>query len=160
MKAEDLFHLGIVTETFEQTKDELSSLFGYEWGPEVGGPIAVTLPSGDATIDMTCAFSVTEPRLEIVRAVPGATLWDAGQGQGIHHAGYWSDDVAADAAELTRCGYVTEATRLGPDGAMFFAFLRSSWGFRIELVTRAAKSSMAQCWASPNIPEPENGRQS
>ncbi len=157
MKAEDLFHLGIVTETFEQTRDELSSLFGYEWGPEVGGPINVTLPSGDATVNLRCAYSVTAPRLEIVHAVPLSTLWDASSGQGIHHVGYWSDDVAADSAELARHGYVTEATRLGTDGIPFFSFQRSPWGFRIELVSRTARTGLEQCWATPVAQETEVG---
>lgn len=160
MKSEDLFHLGIVTATFEQTRDELSSLFGYEWGPEVGGPIDVSLPSGDATVNLRCAYSVTMPRLEIVRAVPDSPLWDVNKDQGIHHAGYWSDDVAADSAELLAHGYITEATRLGPDGVPFFTFHRSPWGLRIELVSRVAKSALQQCWASPVGVESENGTQS
>ncbi|QTJ65988.1 hypothetical protein HYG77_10515 [Rhodococcus sp. ZPP] len=44
MKAEDLFHLGIVTDKPEATRMELRALFGYEWGDEIGGPIAVTVP--------------------------------------------------------------------------------------------------------------------
>jgi hypothetical protein len=38
-------------------------------------------------------------------------------GSGIHHVGNWSDDVAADSAELVRRSFVTEASRTGSDGA-------------------------------------------
>ncbi|MGW0021804.1 VOC family protein [Rhodococcus sp. NPDC003382] len=145
MKAEDLFHLGIVADDPEATREEFTALFGYEWGPEVGGAVPVTLPAGDRTVELRCAYSITEPRLEVVRSVPG-TLWEAGGG--IHHAGYWSDDVAADAAALVARGFVTEATRAGADGDLFFAFLRGTTGLRIELVTRVAEQGLQQCWGA------------
>jgi hypothetical protein len=147
LKTEDQFHVGIVAEDFEATRDQLSSLFGYQWCDEMGGAADVRLPGGDAVIDFGCVYSTTSPRLELVRPVPG-TLWEPTPGSGIHHIGYWSDDVAADTAELERHGYVTEATRIGPDGAPFFAFLRSTTvtGFRVELVTRKVQPSLEQAW--------------
>jgi hypothetical protein len=148
MKPEDQFHLGIVTDDFEGTMDALSSLLGYEWGPEVGAPTVVTLPTGTAEYELRCAFSVTAPRIEVVRSIAG-TLWEPAAGGGVHHVGYWSDDVAADSAELARHGYVTEATRTGEDGVPFFSFQRSALGFRIELVTRKAQAGLQQCWATP-----------
>jgi hypothetical protein len=143
----DQFHLGIVTAGFEATMDALTSVFGYEWGPEVGGPTAVRLPSGEAVLDLRCAFSTSVPRLELVRSIPG-TLWEPAPG-GIHHVGFWSEDVAADTAELARHGYELEASRNGDDGRPFFTFQRSATGFRIELVSTAARAGLEQCWASP-----------
>ena len=49
-------------------------------------------PSGDVELDLRFAYSATEPRLEIIRSVPGS-LWVPAPGSGIHHLGYWSDDV-------------------------------------------------------------------
>jgi Glyoxalase/Bleomycin resistance protein/Dioxygenase superfamily len=145
MKPEDLFHVGIVTHDLDATQTQLSSLLGYEWGPEIGAPIEVTLPSGVVTVEVRCAYSITTPRLEVVRSVPG-TFWEPAEGSGVHHVGYWSDDVDADAADLVSRGYITEAARSGPDGSLFFAFLRSDTGYRMELVTRAAEPSLQQCW--------------
>jgi hypothetical protein len=146
MKAEDQFHLGIVTEDLEASRSQLSTLFGYEWGPEVGGPLTVELPAGETELGLFCAYSVTTPRIELVRGIPG-TLWEPVDGVGIHHLGYWSDDVAADSAELAAQGFVTEATRTGPDGRLFFSFQRSTSGLRIELVDRSAQPALQQCWA-------------
>lgn len=147
LRPEDQFHVGmIVAEDFEVTKKQLSSLFGYEWCEDMSGSIEVELPTGGTVIGFGCTYSTTSPRVEIVRRVPG-TLWEPTPGSGIHHFGYWSDDVAADTAELERHGYVTEATRTGPDGAPFFAFLRSEAGFRVELVTRNAQPSLEGVWA-------------
>ncbi|NKQ51528.1 VOC family protein [Amycolatopsis sp. K13G38] len=144
MRAVDQFHLGIVTADFEGTMAELSSVFGYEWGAEVGGPTTVTLPGGETVLELRCAYSTSVPRLELVRGVPG-TLWEPAAG--IHHVGYWSGDVAADVAELTGQGYAIEASRTGPDGVPFFAFLRSDRGFRIELVAGSAREGLARCWS-------------
>ena len=146
MKAEDLFHLGIVTDDPRAARDELSALLGYEWGPQVGGAVDVTLPDGDRSVDLQCSYSVTEPRIEIVSAVPDTPLWAATSG--IHHLGYWSDDVESDCRLLEKEGFVVEATRALPDGGMFFAFARSRRGVLVELVTRTAESGLSRCWAT------------
>lgn len=151
LRPTDQFHVGIVAEDYEATKQRLTDLFGFEWHDDMGGATDVRLPTGDTTIDFRCTYSRmsgTGPRLEIVRQVPG-TLWEPTAGSGIHHFGYWSDDVAADTAALERHGYEAEATRTGPDGRPFFAFLRSTaqTAFRIELVSRAAQPSLERAWA-------------
>lgn len=148
MKAENLFHLGIVSDEPETVRDELSTLLGYEWGPEVGGSTAVSLPGGESTVDLRCAYSIGTPRLEVVASVPG-TLWQATPG--IHHLGYWSDDVDADCADLRKHGYTIEATRETPSGGMFFAFARSRSGLLVELVTREAEQGLSRCWATQDL---------
>jgi catechol 2,3-dioxygenase-like lactoylglutathione lyase family enzyme len=144
MRAEDQFHLGLVVEDFEATLAEFSAAFGYEWCAEIGGSVPLTLPTGNAVLDISCAYSRTLPRVEIVRRVPG-TLWEPVAGGGVHHVGYWSDDVAADAAELTRQGFVTEARRAGSGGAPF-AFLRGPSGLLVELVDRVAQPGLEKLW--------------
>lgn len=148
MRAEDQFHVGVVVEDFEAALAGLSSLFGYQWCDELGGPTQVQLPTGAALLNFRCAYSRTSPRLEIVARIPG-TLWEPAAGSGIHHVGYWSDDVAADSAELERRGYQAEATRDGPDGVPFFAFYRSATGFRVELVSRIAQPGLERSWSAP-----------
>lgn len=144
MRAEDQFHLGLVVEDFEATLAELTGAFGYEWCGEIGVTVPVTLPTGDAVLDLNCAYSRTLPRLEIVRRIPG-TLWEPVAGGGVHHVGFWSDDVAADAAELTGQGFVTEAARTGSGGAPF-AFLRGPSGLLVELVDRVAQPGLETYW--------------
>jgi catechol 2,3-dioxygenase-like lactoylglutathione lyase family enzyme len=144
VRAEDQFHLGLVVEDFEGTLAEFTAAFGYEWCAEIGGAVPLRLPTGNAVLDISCAYSRTLPRLEIVRRVPG-TLWEPVTG-GVHHVGYWSDDVAADAAELTRQGFVTEASRTGSGGAPF-AFLRGPSGLLVELVDRVARPGLEKLWA-------------
>jgi hypothetical protein len=75
-------------------------------------------------------------------------MWEPAS-SGIHHVGFWSDDVAADTAELAGGGYVLEASRPGADGKPFFTFQRSTTGFRVELVSTAARAGLERCWATP-----------
>ncbi|WP_327316574.1 VOC family protein [Streptomyces sp. NBC_01235] len=149
LRPQDQFHVGIVAENLAATTARLSQLFGLQWHDEMGAPVEVELPGGTAVLDFVCVYSKSTPRIEIVRPVPG-TLWEPTPGSGIHHLGYWSDDVAADTAELERHGYEVEATHRGPDGAPFFAFLRGGevTGFRVELVSSAARPALERLWAA------------
>jgi len=146
VRAEDQFHIGIVVEDLESTLEQLTELFGYEWCDVMGGgPTSVTGPAGEVLVDLRFAYSRTCPRLEVIRAVPG-TLWEPSD-SGVHHVGYWSDDVAADSAELVRLGWATEAVGKRPDGTPYWSFHRSPTGPRIELVSRAVQAGMEQYWA-------------
>jgi hypothetical protein len=147
VRAADQFHVGIVAEDFDATLAELAHLFGYQWCEEVGGTIPVGLPTGVADIELRCVYSKSTPRLEVVRPVPG-TVWIPAAGSGIHHVGYWSDDVAVDSAELERRGYAAEAVGVGPEGAPLWAYHRSPTGPRIELVARALQPGLESYWGS------------
>jgi hypothetical protein len=151
MRAEDQFHVGIVVDDFEGTVATLSDLFGYEWCDEMGAATPVRLPTGDDVFHLSFVYSKTSPRLEIIRAVPG-TFWQPVVGSTIHHVGYWSDDVAADAADLERRGYVWEASGLRPDGVAYWTFHRNTAGFRTELVSRALQPVLEQYWATGKVP--------
>jgi hypothetical protein len=145
VRAEDQFHIGIVVEDLESALEELSELLGYEFCDQIGGPIAVNGPGGEALVDLRFAYSRTSPRVEVIRAVPG-TLWEPSD-SGIHHIGYWSDDVAADSAALVEKGWATEAVGVRPDGTPYWSFHRSPTGPRIELVSRSVQAGMEQYWA-------------
>lgn len=145
-RPEDQFHVGIVVTDPEAVKAELTAVYGYEWTRQAGAPMRLTLPSGDAVLEVRCAYSLQAPRVEIIGAVPG-TMWEPAGGSLIHHVGYWSDDVAADAAALEQYGYECEALRRSDDGSPQFAFYRGPRGFRVELLTRAMQPSLERMWA-------------
>ena len=103
MKAADQFHVGIVVDDLDAALADLSALFGHEWCPKLSVSTPVVLPDGEATLDLVFTYSRTEPRVEVIQSMPG-TLWMPAEGSGIHHLGYWSDDVAADAAASDSSG--------------------------------------------------------
>jgi hypothetical protein len=151
VRAEDQFHVGVVVDDFEAALAELSGLFGYEWCDEVNVPTLVAFSTGEQVVDMRFAYSKTSPRLEVIQSAPG-TLWEPATGSGIHHLGYWSDNVAADSDRLTHHGFAFEAAGRRPDGATNFAFHRSVAGVRIELVSRAVLPAFEHYWATGKMP--------
>ena len=151
MKSTDQFHVGIVVDDIAAAAAELSTVFGYQWCEELGAAAQVSLPGGDTVLDLTSVYSMSTPRLELVQSIPG-TLWEPATGSGVHHLGYWSDDVAADSAELTRHGYAVEALGRRPDHTPYWAFHRSTTGPRIELVTRTLQAVLEQYWATGRKP--------
>lgn len=118
MNATNQFHIGIVVDDFDAALEELGGLFGYEWCPVFAIETPVVLPDGEIMLDLRFAYSKTQPRVEIIRAVAG-TPWVPAPGAGIHHAGYWSDDLAG--------GGRRAAHRVGRPGAAGWA--RAVLGF-------------------------------
>lgn len=146
MKPSDQFHVGIVVDDIAAAAAELSEVFGYQWCEEIGTSAEVRLPGGDTVLDLRSVYSMSTPRVELVQSIPG-TLWQPAD-SGVHHLGHWSDDVAADSAELARRGHPVEAVGTRPDGTPYWAFHRGSAGPRIELVTRTLQPVLEQFWAT------------
>jgi lactoylglutathione lyase len=150
MKAEDLYHTGIVVEDFDATMALLAETAGYRWCEEYRGDQVIQTPEGQATIEMRIVYSVTEPRLEILQAVPG-TVWTPSS-SGVHHLGYWSDDVSADGAALAARGLRLEVTAPAPDGSALWAYYKGASGPRIELVSRMLEPMLRE-WFTGAMPE-------
>lgn len=147
MRAPDQFHTGIVVDDLDGALAALTSVFGYEWGDEIRADQPVQLADGTTTVEFRFRYSCDVPRLEVIEARPG-TLWMPVRGSGIHHLGYWSDDVAADARALTAAGYEFEAAGDGPDGNRMWSYHLPTAGPRIELVDRAIEPLLAALWST------------
>src|SRR6478609_8945154 len=133
LSAGDPFHIGIVVENFESTLIELTELLGYEWCEEITNPTDVVYADGSKGVIPTAfVYSMNTPRLEIIRTVPD-TLWVPAAGSGVHHMGYWSDDIEADSDALSRRGFAAEVVGTRPDGEPYWAYHRHGSGPRIEL---------------------------
>ena len=92
---------------------------------------------------------MNEPRLEIIQAIAG-TIWEPAS-SGIHHLGYWSDDVAADSAALTAQGFELELHG-GPAEVPMFAYHRGASGPRIEILSRLVEPMFEQYWTDGKSP--------
>ena len=145
MRAADQFHVGIVVDDLDAALDDLGPLLGHEWGTEVDVETPVRLPGGVTTVRFRFRYSRTTPRLEVIQAQPG-TPWEVAAGSGIHHLGFWSDDVAGDGATLERAGYALEAAGEGADGHRSWAYHRRPGRPRIELIDRAMEPGLSTLW--------------
>ena len=147
MNATDLFHVGIVVDDLDEALKELGGLLGYEWCPVFAIETPVVLPEGEVMVDLRFVYSKTEPRVELIQARPG-TPWVPAIDSGIHHAGYWSEDVTLDGRKLEASGYAEEARGVLPEDTTIWAYYRSPRGLRIELVSRQLQAGLEQYWAS------------
>ena len=150
MRPEDLFHTGIVVDDLDATRDWLTAVAGYRWCDEYAGDQVVETPAGELTVPIRLAYSMSEPRLELVASVPG-TVWVPAD-SGVHHLGYWSDDVDGDVATLVASGLEVEVRATMPDGSGRFVYCRGPAGPRIELVSRKLAPVMTAWFATGHLP--------
>src|SRR5690242_1579957 len=108
MKPADQYHAGIVVDDFDEALDRLTQPVGYRWCEPVAVDQLIVTPDGEQTVAMRIVYSVDEPRLELLQTVPG-TIWTPSD-SGIHHLGYWSDDVDADVEGLKAIGMEVEVS--------------------------------------------------
>ena len=147
MNGADQFHVGVVVDDLDGALGDLTDLFAYHWCPALAIETPVVLPEGDLMLDLRFTYSVTTPRVEVIQSVPG-TLWVPATGSGVHHVGYWSDDVEADGRRLVARGYAEEARGVHPDGTAIWTYHRSANGPRVELVSREIQAGLEGYWSS------------
>ena len=74
MKAENLYHTGIVVDDLEAAMKWLTDVAGYTWTDVVSVDQQAVTPDGEVTIPMKMVYSGADPRLELLQTVPG-TVW-------------------------------------------------------------------------------------
>ena len=146
MEPTDLYHTGIVVEDFEGALAWLTTVAGYRWCEEFALEQSVWTPDGERTVPIRFTYSMDEPRLEVIESVTG-TVW-VPPDSGIHHLGYWCDDVGREIEALTGRGMAVEVRAPMPDGSTLWAYCRGATGPRIELVSRTLEPLMARWFAT------------
>jgi catechol 2,3-dioxygenase-like lactoylglutathione lyase family enzyme len=98
-----IWHIGIAVPGLEEGKKELSDVFGLRWRPARVRKLTLVNAAG-APYEVEChvAFSRGGPfAVEVWQAIPGTPL-DVPEAGGVHHIGYWVDDLAAEAKTARR----------------------------------------------------------
>ena len=144
LPARDQFHVGIVVDDLDAARDLLTEVAGYEWGPDMQLEYTMRLPSGPITFQQRLCYSITEPRLELVRSAAGTPLQPSPSG--LHHLGYWCGDVARSSAGLAAKGWTWECGGALPDGSPAWAYHLRPGHVRIELVSTALKAGLESLW--------------
>jgi methylmalonyl-CoA/ethylmalonyl-CoA epimerase len=109
VRARRIHHLGVAVRDLEEAYDTYTRLFGAELEHretlEEQGVEAIALLVGESRLELLGALADDTP--------VGRFL--AKRGPGMHHIGYWVDDVAAALADLAREGaqLIDEQPRLG-----------------------------------------------
>src|SRR6185437_7964891 len=109
-----IWHIGIAVPDLEQGMSELGEVFGTGWRPVRIRKLTLSDAVGRPhKVECHVAFSLGGPfAVEVWQAIPGTPL-DRPEGGGVHHIGYWVDDLAAEAKRLAALGYPAFATAGG-----------------------------------------------
>ena len=146
LRPEDQFHVGIVVDDLAAARRWFTDTMGYEWGAPMELEYTMVLPSGPLTYHQHLNYSVTEPRLELVQSVEGTPLQPSSSG--IHHFGYWCDDVEATSAALVADGWTWECGGMLDEQRPGWAYHFNPLGVRVELVSVEMQAmGMAALWA-------------
>lgn len=96
------YHVGIIVPDLESAMAEYTAAFGHQWSTIRDRSRPVTTPEGTRDVRLRVVFSVEGPaHLELIEEAPG-TPWEGPVG--LHHLGYWADDVSAESARLSEQG--------------------------------------------------------
>ena len=106
-----IWHIGIAVHDLEKGQKELSEVFGLRWRPaRVRKLTLLDAAGGPFAVECHVVFSLGGPfAVEVWHAIPGTPLGVPAAG-GVHHIGYWVDDLAAEAKRLDALGYPSYAT--------------------------------------------------
>lgn len=135
---DDMFEVGLVVANLEATIEAFHKAFGYSFSQIVEGVLPTRDAEGDTTPPMRLAVSLQKPQLELLEAVPGTSLVPPG-GTGLHHIGYYVDDLQAASEALAAIGMPLRRGGFNGDTYPYsWAYHEMSDGTLIELVDRQA----------------------
>lgn len=143
------FHVGVRVRDLGAAMDGLAQGLGLSWATVVERRQRVWTPSGGATSVPLC-FTYSSEGPQHVELLQGAlgSLWDGADLPGLHHAGVWSDDVAADTGALVAAGWTVEGAERSPEeGYGVMSYVRSAAGLLVELVSRRVEPAFERWWA-------------
>ena len=151
----DLFHVGIRVPDLATAMDEMSRSHGVTWASVQDRPMHVWIPGrGEVTLQLALVYTCEGPtHLELMQGDPGSP-WHAGDGDafGVHHLGYWVDDVTVETERLLSLGWALELAAAPPEqGYGRFTYLRSPAGVLVEPLSRSSKPRFEAWWAGGDL---------
>ncbi|GAA4487616.1 hypothetical protein GCM10023094_46340 [Rhodococcus olei] len=138
----ELHHVGIVVEDIEAAAEWVERLYGVTVAVFDETTYACRIEGVEHSTVQRIGLSVSgPPHIELLRAVPGSTVWTPKPG--VHHLGFVVDDLAAASKELERRGAPLWMGGLrdgrAPAGTCYH---RDPLGQTIELLDRATRDGL------------------
>lgn len=153
MHIEELFHVGIRVPDLDAAMRDMGGAASVTWSAVQQRQQQIWLPgSGVSEVALRFTYSSAGPvHLELLQGEPGS-IWDADDGPGPHHLGFWVDDVASTTEELLGQGWTLElAGRAPDDGYGAFTYVRSPTGTIVEPVSAALRPAFERWWAGGDL---------
>ena len=101
-----IWHIGFAVPDLPESQKKFGEVFGLRWRPARVRRLTLADAVGRPyEVECHVVFSRGGPfAIEVWQAIPGTPL-DVPEGGGVHHIGYWVDDLAAEAKRLGALGY-------------------------------------------------------
>ncbi|MBM3815424.1 MAG: VOC family protein [Actinomycetota bacterium] len=141
-----MYHVCWVVPQLESGMTGLANL-GLRWASPVTRTVHVGYRDGrelEHSINVT--YSCDGPMyVELVEHATGS-VWETSPMGGLHHVGFWSDDLRASITLAESQGHTLEAWMIGADGRPSrFAYLRTPTGHRFEYVDAKVRPDL-EAW--------------
>jgi hypothetical protein len=105
------YHVGVVVPDLEGAITTFTALLGLRWTEVDAASFAIRSCGVSQAYDMRRAFSAgPRPVLELIEVAQDG-VWPKRDVAYLHHLGYWSTDLGADAASFEAAGAPVFATR-------------------------------------------------
>ena len=147
------FHVGIVVPDIVAARKRFVDLLGIEWGPIIEREQA---EGGDAEpveaiqSPFKLCYSTVPPHLELIEEIPGSQ-WVCNEHSNLHHIGFWSDAVDADAVHWASAGCPRASSQYNTNDELIRTY-QTTLGVRLELVSTTLRSRLAQITSTPPGP--------
>jgi catechol 2,3-dioxygenase-like lactoylglutathione lyase family enzyme len=132
----DLFEIALIVPNLEEAIERFHHAFGYTFSPIVEGVLPTRDDAGESLPPLRMAVSREFPNVELMETAPGTDI-EPPAGTGLHHLGYYVDDLAGESERLqamgmplVRGGFVDDAFPVG------WVYHVMADGTLIELVDR------------------------
>lgn len=99
----DLFEVGLIVPNLEDAISLFHTAFGYTFSPIVEGVLPTREGAEDSNPPMRLCVSRTWPQIELLETAPGTHLTPPA-GTGLHHLGYYVDDLVGESRRLAESG--------------------------------------------------------
>ncbi|HEY1704502.1 MAG TPA: VOC family protein [Trebonia sp.] len=145
----EMFHVGVIVSDLDAAAAEFGELLGVSWAVPVREDLRVRTPAGGVRANVRFTYSrggSGTPLIELIESLPGTPWWP---GEGVtavlHHIGFWTGSLGADAARLSASGAPAEVCLPGRDGTLkLFTYHQLAHGPRIELVDTARRPAVLE----------------
>jgi Glyoxalase/Bleomycin resistance protein/Dioxygenase superfamily len=99
----DLFEIALVVPNLEEAIEHFHHAFGYTFSPIVEGVLPTRDHRGEAIPPLRMTVSREPPQLELMESMPGTDIVPPA-GTGLHHLGYYVDDLEGESQRLQALG--------------------------------------------------------
>lgn len=149
----DLFEVALIVPNLEAAMHHFHDAFGYTFSSILEGVLPMRDASGqDSSPPLRMVVSRELPYLELVEAQPGTPL-AAPAGTGLHHLGYYVDDLRGETERLQALGCDLQAAGVAdgqsPEG---WVYVRMHDGTVVELVDRTS-APLRTMWVQGRLPD-------